>query len=66
MSRTRAAITEETIARIAGNILSGYDYRVRDDASDEKAVRRAVKMARAIVSEVYRTEPLDGPTEPEP
>ena len=66
MSQTRIAITESTIARIAGNLLSGYAEAARDDVSDEKAVRRAVKMARAIVSEVYRTEPLDRPTEPEP
>ncbi len=46
---------DSTVARIAGNILSGYP---RLDASiDYTAVaREAVRLARSIVAEVERTE----------
>lgn len=56
-------ITSATIARIAGNLMSGHmavapsaatDYQL---AVDRQAVVRAVELARAIVAEVERTEP---------
>ena len=52
---TKGEITESTIARIAGNILSGY---VAAEAGD---VERAVKVARAIAAEVQRTTPKEKP-----
>lgn len=51
---------DTTVARIAGNIASGY---VRDRDSDgnpwpdENIAEWSVFMARAIVAEVERTEP---------
>lgn len=45
-------INESTIARMAGNILSGY---LVHDATD---VVRAVALARAIAAEVERTRPV--------
>jgi hypothetical protein len=48
---------DTTIARIAGNLLSGYD-RAINDSMREAMARDAVALARAIVAEVQRTEPL--------
>lgn len=45
-----------TIARIAGNILSGYDL-IQESSRDDLNVRIAVGLARKIVAEVLRTEP---------
>ena len=56
---------DSTVARIAGNILSGTNSR-RVFASDlgeqdRLDVAWAVKMARAIVAEVVRTTPEGSP-----
>lgn len=47
---------DSTVARIAGNILSGRSREHSSDA-DRLAVQWAVSMARAIVAETERTEP---------
>lgn len=54
---------DTTIARVAGNILSGttLQYLVDDYEREEAkrlAVVFAVEMARAVIAEVKRTEPL--------
>ncbi len=54
---------DSTVARIAGNILSGeqmsgtFDELGRLSHHDTMAVTWSVKVARAIVAEVERTEP---------
>lgn len=48
---------DSTVARIAGNILSG---RTPLGEGDGTAVIWAVRLARAIVEEVERTEPTKG------
>ena len=55
-----------TVARIAGNLLSGQkDLWDRADSEwsgkFEDAARRAVKLARIIVKETVRTEPAEEP-----
>lgn len=61
MSETKRKY-DSTVARIAGNILSGRyvsnDGRLTDH--DRYAIQWAVAMARAIVAEVERTEPEAG------
>ncbi len=55
---TNARINESTIARIAGNLMSGrpwVDPNLWQEAREE--VRRAVSQARAIAAEVERTQP---------
>ena len=52
---------DSTVARIAGNLLSGmgrptWDGELTDN--DEENARWAVGMARAIVAETKRTEPV--------
>lgn len=47
---------DSTVARIAGNILSGR-VPCGEAGADDAVVIWAVKMARAIVAEVERTEP---------
>jgi hypothetical protein len=53
---------DSTVARIAGNLLSGMT-RISSDPdgllndTEKRAARWAVSMARAIVAEVKRTEP---------
>ena len=53
---------DTTLARIAGNIASGM-YASSDDSmvrlSDQKIVVASVNLARAIVAEVIRTEPVE-------
>lgn len=53
---------DSTIARIAGNLLSGVMANVSvsqwNDLS-EGAIESAVRSARAIVAEVERTEPAE-------
>ncbi len=51
---------DSTVARIAGNILSGYVPLLDDGNVDRRleVIRTAVAMARAIVAEVERTEPV--------
>jgi hypothetical protein len=50
---------DSTVARIAGNLLSGVTQRSLGEATHIKQayVETAVAMARAIVEEVKRTEP---------
>lgn len=47
-----------TLARVAGNLLSGAasDWFMGGDGRED-AVRRAVETARAIIAEIERTEP---------
>jgi len=58
---------DSTVARIAGNILSGYSELDGADAWQlHKAAEGAVKLARAIVEEVRRTEPAVEGSIPQP
>lgn len=51
---------DSTVARIAGNIVSGYGRKlVWSPESDFEDARRAVSLARAIVAETKRTEPAN-------
>ncbi len=50
---------DSTVARIAGNILSGQDLLFGQHTREELA-RRAVMLARAIVAETERTQPQMG------
>lgn len=54
---------DSTVARIAGNLLSGVWDRSSTDDEQEVIVEWAVSMARAIVAEVERTEPQSSETE---
>jgi hypothetical protein len=54
---------DSTVARIAGNLLSGNAYLFGDASYDQWAVERAVAVARAIVAEVQRTEPPKEPAD---
>ncbi len=47
---------DSTVARIAGNILSGYPVLSKTHDQNIRAVRMAVAMARGIVVEVKSTE----------
>jgi hypothetical protein len=62
-SITSDRISESTVARIAGNLLSGYAGFYVVDADDqprrEDVVQQAVAMARLIVAEVQRTRPQE-------
>lgn len=49
---------DSTVARIAGNLMSGGREHHLADFLLEKAVKNAVATARMIVEEVRRTEPL--------
>lgn len=51
---------DSTVARIAGNILSGMARDFYDTSSGDEAriAKWAVAAARAIVEETQRTEPL--------
>lgn len=51
---------DSTVARIAGNILSGVWARygsIRSTDDLQPAIKMAVRQAREIVDEVKRTEP---------
>jgi hypothetical protein len=56
-------ITESTIARIAGNLLSGKEIctvelgSIADKHERKTVIREAVAFARAIAAEVVRTRP---------
>jgi hypothetical protein len=54
---------DSTVARIAGNVagqaMKGHDWSDGDDAYVRLAIQ-CVKIARAIVAEVERTEPEQG------
>jgi hypothetical protein len=50
---------DSTVARIAGNILSGqgaFNMASLTDPAVRRVAEQAVRMARAIVAEVERTE----------
>lgn len=48
---------DSTVARIAGNIVSGWNHSaIADSDTIIKMARQAVLIARAIVGEVERTE----------
>ncbi len=49
-------ISESTIARIAGNLLSGIKLHL-GESDEREVVQRAVSRARAITAEVQRTRP---------
>lgn len=49
-----------TVARIAGNLLSGQPW-LKDSDRPEMLANAAVKLARAIVAETKRTEPTEDP-----
>lgn len=53
---------DSTVARIAGNILSGAEILTHPD-SHERYAQLAVRLARAIVAETTRTEPAPPPEE---
>lgn len=53
-------INASTIARIAGNILSGTPIRSMTDDDRVILIHEAVVWAREIAAEVERTEPKDG------
>jgi hypothetical protein len=55
---------DTTVARIAGNIMSGLADRVIED-NREKVVEGAVRIARLIVEEVKRTELARPPLTPD-
>jgi hypothetical protein len=48
---------DSTVARIAGNLLSGVIAKDGAWANSDLHVQAAVEAARAIVAEVQRTEP---------
>ena len=55
-------ISESTVARIAGNLMSRWIRERRPGEATlpggtEKAVEEAVRLARSIVAEVERTRP---------
>ncbi len=54
---------DSTVARIAGNIVSAMHVEFNPDDPDfyENVAREAVQMARAIITEVIRTEPEPKP-----
>lgn len=49
---------DSTVARIAGNILSGLVSDTWHE-DDERLIIRAVKAARGIIEETKRTEPAE-------
>lgn len=50
---------DSTVARMAGNILSGSgDVLDQDEYYDDERVARAVKLARAIIEETRATEAI--------
>lgn len=59
---------DSTVARIAGNLLSGMT-RISNDPDgllgdpEKRAARWAVNVARAIVAETKRTEPTEAKAE---
>lgn len=53
---------DSTVARIAGNIAGGFGpAALLYDVPTEKLAAVAVDLARAIVAEVKRTEPVPNP-----
>jgi hypothetical protein len=51
---------DTTVARIAGNLLSGFaNSGVANARLEDIAIDRAVRIARSIVTEVERTEPKE-------
>ncbi len=56
MSETKRKY-DSTVARIAGNLLSGYPLLHQTNDDETLLVHLAVHRARAIVAETIRTEP---------
>lgn len=52
---------DSTIARIAGNLLSGVASQIQTDQEMQRAIWNAVRIARLIVKETERTEPQPQP-----
>lgn len=48
---------DNTVARIAGNILSGFPFHEYDSDEISSHLAHAVAMARMVVAETIRTEP---------
>lgn len=48
---------DSTVARIAGNLLSGFPFDEVSADDTIRMIREAVAMARGIVAETERTEP---------
>ena len=48
-------MSESTVARIAGNLLSGFPFDEYDADNTIRLIAEAVAMARGIVAEVWRT-----------
>ena len=62
MTQQKPGINESTIARIAGNLLSGYQgfYALNGEIPlRADVVRKAVAMAHEIAAEVQRTAPKE-------
>ncbi len=49
---------DSTVARIAGNILSGNPNLFMDNEDDRRVARKAVWLARIIIAETKLTEPI--------
>lgn len=61
MAEKKREISESSIARIAGNIMSGFAGGVILPEDHERYVALSVKLARAIAAEVTRTAPREEP-----
>jgi hypothetical protein len=48
---------DSTVARIAGNLLSGFPFDEYNSDDTIRLAREAVALARAIVAETERTQP---------
>jgi len=57
MTDPRKKKYDSTVARIAGNLLSGFPFDEYSLDDGLRLVSEAVAMARAIVAETERTEP---------
>lgn len=52
---------DSTVARIAGNLMSGYEWYDLTPRERDEFAFEAVAMARAIIAETERTEPPTAP-----
>ncbi len=57
---------DSTVARIAGNILSGFSIPLNDGAQHRERVGLAVRLARMVVAEVVAAESAASDTEVTP
>lgn len=53
---------DSTVARIAGNIMSGMSLGFGSVTANKERVALAVKLAREVVRETQRTEPAEDST----